>query len=114
MSLVKNSDDLLVAAAKQCQLDDGTLPKGSDLGLGFSARHTLAGLRPIRAPTRRQHTHSALQPSLGALTATGPAEDDPTPIACTYQGSTVPCTYFPADGSFSSGVSTCPKGPSVT
>ncbi|KAJ7804015.1 hypothetical protein B0H14DRAFT_3776041 [Mycena olivaceomarginata] len=28
MSLVKNSDDLLVAAAKQCQLDDGTLPKG--------------------------------------------------------------------------------------
>ncbi|KAJ7353004.1 hypothetical protein DFH08DRAFT_934117 [Mycena albidolilacea] len=32
MSLVKNSDDLLVATAKQCQLDGGTLPKGSDLG----------------------------------------------------------------------------------
>jgi hypothetical protein len=38
MSLVKNSDDLLVAAAKQCQLDDGTLPKGSDLGDAASFR----------------------------------------------------------------------------
>ncbi|KAJ7807022.1 hypothetical protein B0H14DRAFT_3483604 [Mycena olivaceomarginata] len=38
MSLVKNSNDLLVAAAKQCQLDDGTLPKGSDLGDAASFR----------------------------------------------------------------------------
>ncbi|KAF7368251.1 hypothetical protein MVEN_00145200 [Mycena venus] len=54
----------------------------------------------------------------GALTATGPAVDDPGFITCTYQGSAGLCTYFPADGSFSSGGSNCPKGiaqdPSVT
>jgi len=54
----------------------------------------------------------------GALTATGPAEDEPGFITCTYQGGAGLCTYFPADGSFSSGGSTCPKGiaqdPSVT
>ncbi|KAF9459253.1 hypothetical protein BDZ94DRAFT_1312546 [Collybia nuda] len=48
-----------------------------------------------------------------------PVDDDGSPltgssaagtfVTCTYQGAG-PCTYFPTDGSFSSGASTCPQG----
>ncbi|KAJ6565329.1 hypothetical protein B0H10DRAFT_2224216 [Mycena sp. CBHHK59/15] len=41
-----------------------------------------------------------------ALTGSAPSGDF---VTCTYVDAG-PCTYFPADGSFSSGSSTCPKG----
>ncbi|KAJ7236784.1 hypothetical protein C8J57DRAFT_1479113 [Mycena rebaudengoi] len=53
-------------------------------------------------------------PNTGAQPATG---EDSDKIMCIYQGAGA-CTYFPADGSFSSGSSQCPAGiaqdPSVT
>ncbi|KAJ7235206.1 hypothetical protein C8J57DRAFT_1728717 [Mycena rebaudengoi] len=53
-------------------------------------------------------------PNTGARPSTG---EDSDKIMCIYQGAGA-CTYFPADGSFSSGSSQCPPGiaqdPSVT
>ncbi|KAJ7923591.1 hypothetical protein B0H13DRAFT_55851 [Mycena leptocephala] len=41
-----------------------------------------------------------------ALTGSAPQDDF---VTCTYVGAGL-CAYFPADGSFSSGSSECPKG----
>jgi hypothetical protein len=52
------------------------------------------------------------------FTSSAPSEDDPTFVTCVYEGGAGFCTYFPANGSFSSGSSDCPQGvaqdPSVT
>ncbi|KAK6992969.1 hypothetical protein R3P38DRAFT_2801316 [Favolaschia claudopus] len=71
------------------------------------------------APAKRAEIQCPPQDKNGvAFTSSSPAAHDPQFITCVYQGGAGFCTYFPADGSFSSGSSQCPKGiaqdPSVT
>ncbi|KAJ7121844.1 hypothetical protein C8R43DRAFT_1112110 [Mycena crocata] len=78
------------------------------------------------APGGHKHSSSHLSSRQSSIQCT-PVDDDGTAltgtaeagnfIVCTYAGAG-PCTYFPPDGSFASGGSSCPAGiaqdPSVT